>query len=38
MGNSLLRKGASALREGNPEILFSLMRQLQSGFRVVVIL
>jgi hypothetical protein len=30
MGNSLLRKGASALREGNPEILFSLMRQLRA--------
>jgi hypothetical protein len=30
MGNSLLRKGASALREGNPEILFSLMRQFRA--------
>lgn len=30
MGNSLLRKGASTLRDGNPERPFSLMRQLRA--------
>lgn len=39
MGNSLLRKGASVIHEGKPEVLFSMMRQFRADiFRSEIVL